>query len=78
MLIDVREPSEHAAARIEGAVLMPLGSLTGRLSELPAGVPVVVHCQSGGRSARAVQMLRAKGFEAYNLTGGIRAWNVRT
>ena len=78
LLVDVREASEHAAARIEGAVLMPLGSLSGRLAELPEGVPVVVHCQSGGRSATAVRMLRAKGFEAYNLTGGIRAWNART
>ena len=77
LLVDVREPSEHASTRIEGALLMPLGSLSGRLAEIPEGVPVVVHCQSGGRSARAVQMLRAKGFEAYNLTGGIRAWNAR-
>jgi adenylyltransferase/sulfurtransferase len=77
LLIDVREPSEHATTRIDGSVLIPLGSLAGRLAELRTDVPVVVHCQSGGRSARAVQMLRAKGFEAYNLSGGIRAWKGR-
>jgi adenylyltransferase/sulfurtransferase len=74
LLVDVREPSEHAVARIDGSVLIPLGSLSARLNDLPSGVPVVVHCQSGGRSARAVQMLRARGYEAYNLVGGIRAW----
>jgi adenylyltransferase/sulfurtransferase len=76
LLIDVREPSEHAMNRIEGSILIPLGSLSGRLAELPADRPIVVHCQSGGRSARAAQMLCAKGYEAYNLTGGILAWSV--
>jgi adenylyltransferase/sulfurtransferase len=74
LLLDVREPSEHATDRIEGSVLIPLGSLSARLDELPPSTPIVVHCQMGGRSARAVQMLRSKGYEAYNLTGGIRAW----
>jgi adenylyltransferase/sulfurtransferase len=73
-LLDVREPSEHSSARIEGSMLIPLGSLASRLDELPEDRPLVVHCQSGGRSARAVQLLRSKGFEAYNLTGGIMAW----
>ena len=75
VLLDVREQSEHAAARIEGSTLIPLGSLAGRLAELPSDQPIVVHCQSGGRSLRAVQLLKSKGFEAYNLTGGIKAWN---
>ena len=73
-LVDVREPSEHAAANIDGAMLVPLGSLVQALDCLPSDRPVVVHCQSGGRSARATAMLRAKGFDAYNLAGGIQAW----
>jgi adenylyltransferase/sulfurtransferase len=73
-LIDVREPSEHASRHIDGAVLIPLGTLMDRLALVPTDRPVVVHCKSGGRSARAVAMLRAKGIDARNLSGGIDAW----
>jgi len=76
MLVDVREPSEHAAASIEGAVLIPSGLLDENLSLLPKDRPVVVHCQSGGRSSRAVAKLRALGYDARNLAGGIRAWKL--
>jgi molybdopterin/thiamine biosynthesis adenylyltransferase/rhodanese-related sulfurtransferase len=74
VLVDVREPSEAAICRIEGSLLVPLGSLEGRLVELPLDRPIVVHCKGGGRSARATAMLRAKGLDAHNLTGGIVAW----
>jgi adenylyltransferase/sulfurtransferase len=77
ILLDVREPFEHARSRIEGAVLIPLGSLEERLGEIPWNLPVVAHCQSGGRSARAAEILRRHGFQAHNLIGGIRAWNSR-
>ena len=73
-LVDVREPMEHEQSRIEGAILIPLGTLEQRLGEIPRHRPVVVHCQSGGRSARASELLRRHGFEAHNLLGGIRAW----
>jgi len=76
-LVDVREPAEHAQSRIEGALLIPLGALQDRLAELARDRPVVVHCQSGGRSARAVAMLRTRGYDAHNLTGGIRAWQAK-
>jgi len=75
VLIDVREPSEHAVSRIDGAILIPLGTLADRLDQIPADLPVVVHCRSGARSARAVAMLRAEGFDAHNLVGGILAWD---
>ena len=75
LLIDVREPSEHAARRIEGAMLIPLGSCRPTSSSLPKDQPIVVHCQSGGRSAIAVAMLKVQGFDARNLSGGIKAWN---
>jgi adenylyltransferase/sulfurtransferase len=74
-LIDVREVSEHEASRIEGGILIPLGTLAQRLDLLPADRPVVVYCHSGGRSARATAMLRAQGFDAHNLEGGIVAWH---
>lgn len=73
-LLDVREPSEHAVASIDGAVLVPLGSLARSFDRLPRDRPVVVYCRSGARSARAVAQLRSAGFDAHNLAGGILAW----
>jgi len=76
-LIDVREPSEHAVSRIEGARLIPMQQLQSALDSLPKDRPIVVHCQGGGRSSRAVAMLRLQGFDARNLRGGIKAWMAR-
>jgi len=73
-LIDVREPSEHALNRIDGAVLIPLRQVPFKLDQIPKDRPVVVHCKSGGRSAIAVAMLRLRGIDAHNLKGGIQAW----
>jgi adenylyltransferase/sulfurtransferase len=74
LLIDVREPGEYAARRIEGAQLIPLRELQSNVKRLPKGQPIVVHCQSGGRSAIAVALLKVQGFDARNLSGGIKAW----
>jgi molybdopterin/thiamine biosynthesis adenylyltransferase/rhodanese-related sulfurtransferase len=74
VLIDVREPSEHATSRIEGAQLIPLLQLQAHVKRLPKDQPIIVHCRSGGRSAVAVAMLRVQGFDARNLSGGILAW----
>jgi adenylyltransferase/sulfurtransferase len=74
VLIDVREPSEHAVSRIDGASLIPLATLPGRLDEVPKDGPVVVHCKSGMRSAQAVAFLKSKGYDAHNLVGGMEAW----
>jgi len=75
VILDVREPFEHAICRIPGSRLIPLGELPRRLSELNPGDDIVVHCKSGGRSARAVSLLREHGYgRAANLTGGILAW----
>jgi adenylyltransferase/sulfurtransferase len=74
-VLDVREPHEWAIARIEGAELVPLGSLGERLHELDPAASYVVHCRSGVRSARAIAQLRAAGFtRLLNLRGGILAW----
>jgi sulfur-carrier protein adenylyltransferase/sulfurtransferase len=75
LILDVREPSEAAAGSLPGARLIPLADLPRRLAELDPEAEIVVHCQSGGRSARAVALLRGKGFHrAVNLSGGILAW----
>lgn len=77
VLVDVREPEEHARDHIDGSILMPLRQLAARLGGLPTDRPVVVHCETGLRSERATALLRARGYDARNLTGGIRAWHAR-
>ncbi len=74
VLLDVREPHEHAAAKIPGAILIPLGELHLRAADLDKAHVYVVHCRSGARSARAVMLLCDKGFDATNVAGGILAW----
>jgi rhodanese-related sulfurtransferase len=74
-LLDVRQPEEYAAARIEGAALIPLAELPNRLGELPKDTLVVVMCHHGMRSAHAVHHLREAGYDAVNLSGGIDAWS---
>jgi sulfur-carrier protein adenylyltransferase/sulfurtransferase len=75
LLIDVREPHEHAMARIDGARLIPLGSLMQHIDSLPGDREILVHCKMGMRSARACEMLMARGFtRVKNVTGGIDAW----
>lgn len=75
LLIDVRQPEEHAMARIEGARLIPLDTLPGELDTLPKDREILVHCKMGGRSARAVKFLMENGFpNVKNVSGGIDAW----
>jgi molybdopterin/thiamine biosynthesis adenylyltransferase/rhodanese-related sulfurtransferase len=74
VLLDVREPWEHAIAYIDGAELVPVSRLQSRIMDLPIDKPIVIHCQTGGRSAKAVSMLRARGYDARNLAGGLKAW----
>lgn len=75
-LLDVREPTEYAVGRIEGSKLVPLGELESRLGELPRDQKILVHCKAGGRSAKAVGILRQHGFtDVHNVAGGITAWS---
>ena len=74
-LVDVREPYEWQAGRIEGAVHIPLNSLmAGAGSDLAHDRPVVLVCRSGNRSELATMMMQARGYEAYNLEGGMEEW----
>ena len=75
VVLDVREPHEVDIVRIEGSTVIPLGELASRLDELDRAKDLLVHCKMGGRSAKAVSLLRDKGFDrAYNVEGGILAW----
>ncbi|MGE5278722.1 MAG: molybdopterin-synthase adenylyltransferase MoeB [Acidobacteriota bacterium] len=75
VLVDVREPHEIAICELPGSVKIPLGALTENLHRLSTADQIVVHCRSGSRSARAVELLQQAGFrKARNLAGGILAW----
>ncbi len=77
-LLDVREPWEYSMAKIDGAVLIPLGTLPQSLNQLDPKAEIVAHCHHGMRSADAVQFLLQQGFSSVkNLVGGIDAWSVQ-
>ncbi len=74
-IVDVRGQTEWEAGHLPGAIHIPLGDLTDRLTELPREKPIVVQCGSGARSAIGASLLRANGFEnVINLAGGFAAW----
>lgn len=77
-IIDVREPHEWDIGNLEpqGARLIPLGEIEERLDEIDPSEEIVLQCRSGGRSARALELLREQGYERlWNLKGGILAWS---
>jgi rhodanese-related sulfurtransferase len=75
-ILDVREPWEFSAARVEGSVLMPMGEVAARAhQELDPAERLVVLCHHGQRSLHVTAWLREQGFEqAQSLRGGIDAW----
>lgn len=77
VLVDVREPAEHAAENIKGATLLPLGSVKKLALPPCSGKKLVIHCRKGGRGGSACEKLLAEdpSLDIYNLEGGIEAWN---
>src|SRR6516164_846185 len=74
LLLDVREPAEWQAGHVAQAWLLPMGQVARHRNELPRDRRIVVACRSGGRSAAVAEALRAWGFDAVNLSGGMCAW----
>jgi rhodanese-related sulfurtransferase len=74
LLVDVREPYEWEAGRIEGARHVPIPDLAAFAQDLDPERPIVFVCRVGGRSAMAAGAFRRAGFDAYNLAGGVEAW----
>ena len=77
VVLDVRETSEYDAGHVLNSQLIPLGKLKERIGELEKhkDKPIVVVCRSGVRSATACAVLGKQGFtQAYNLAGGVLAW----
>lgn len=77
VLVDVREPDEHARERIDGTTLVPLSRFDAEQLGAETGRRLVLHCRSGMRSKDACRRALASGAleaEIYNLAGGIEAW----
>ncbi len=73
LLIDVREPGEHAAGAIPHSLNVPRGVLEFKIGEVcsDTDAPVLVHCAGGGRAALAVDALRKLGYaNATAIDGG--------
>lgn len=86
LLLDIREPYEFAAARIQGSLNVPRGILEtaveyGYEETVPELVeardrPIIVICRSGNRSALAAQVMQDMGYrDVYSLKTGLRGWN---
>jgi rhodanese-related sulfurtransferase len=78
LVLDVRPEAEYAAGHIPGAVNVPHDQLAARLTELPERADIVAYCR--GRycvfAPDAVRLLRARGFSARPLEGGLPNWRL--
>ena len=71
----MRSESEHAGGHIAASLNIPLTHLDERISEIPAGRPVAVHCEGGYRSAIAASLLQKLGRrDVHDIVGGYKAW----
>ena len=78
LLLDVREPWEWQAARIEGSQHIPMRELPARVAELERGREVVAICHHGGRSMQVAAFLERQGYgHVANIAGGIDAWSLQ-
>lgn len=78
VILDVRTPREYNNGHLKDAKLVDFyqDDFKQQIAKLPQGQPYLVYCHSGGRSAKAAQMMREMGFEkVYDLKGGVAAWN---
>jgi rhodanese-related sulfurtransferase len=73
-VIDVREPYEREAGHIAGTRHLELVKLSSEAGSIDRDRPVIFYCRVGSRSLMAAQALRASGFEAYSMTGGLARW----
>jgi rhodanese-related sulfurtransferase len=73
-VIDVREPYEWEAGRIEGAQHIELEHLASNAAKIDTDRPVIFHCRLGARSAMAAQAFRGVGIDAYSMVGGLQRW----
>ena len=78
VLVDVREEWEYSLARVDGSILIPLGTLPQSLAQLNRDSEIIAICHHGMRSADATNFLLQQGFpKVKNLVGGIDAWSTQ-
>ena len=78
LVVDVREPWEHAHCRIENALHIPMGSIPANLQKLDGDEEVICYCHHGMRSRAAAEHFLKEGFRnVWNLEGGIDAWSLK-
>lgn len=75
-LVDVRTTHEFSQGHIPGAVNVSVDQLRNRLDELPRDCPIAVYCQVGQRGYLATRILRQAGFDASNVSGGYRTYEL--
>ena len=79
VFLDVRSPAEYEQVRLPGATLIPLGTLRGRLDELPKHKEIVAFCKISLRGYEAALILKAAGFDRIRvMDGGIAMWPFET
>lgn len=77
VLIDIREPDEHATGVAAGATLLPMSQIGRRLAEIPtdASRPVLLICNTQNRSSRTLRALRERGYaHVHYVDGGMSEW----
>ena len=75
-VVDVRTPQEFDAGHIPGAVNVPVDELRSRLGELPRDLEIAAYCQVGQRGYLATRILRQAGFQAVNVGGGYKTYQL--
>jgi rhodanese-related sulfurtransferase len=72
-VLDVREPDEWEQGTLPGALLISMSELVDRVEELPEDKPILCVCRSGGRSNNVAAFLSFNGYDAANMSGGMKA-----
>lgn len=78
LVVDVREPSEFATGSVPGARSIPARDVRSRLYEIPRRSTVYLLCANGARSLELVPFMRAAGYDAWSVTGGLWALHQHT
>ena len=75
IIVDVRTREEYDSGHIEGAILIPVSELEGRIIELSKEEELLIYCRTGNRSSNSVNILKANGYtKIFHMNDGIIAW----
>jgi rhodanese-related sulfurtransferase len=75
IIVDVRTREEYDSGHIEGAILIPVSELEGRINELSKEEELLIYCRTGNRSSNSVNILKANGYtKIFHMNDGIIGW----